>query len=285
MERLDGWLVIDKPLGITSRDAVDRAAHWFPRKTRIGHAGTLDPLATGVLVIAVGKATRLIEYVQDMLKTYTATFQFGATSATDDAEGPIAIVADAVDPGQVAVEAALATFIGNIEQTPPAYSAARIDGQRAYAKARAGSPTLPTPKMVRIDGIDVLNYSYPTLRVRIRCGKGTYVRSLARDLGAKLGTGGYVTELRRDAVGGFTNAEATPLDVAAPELSPLARGVAALPRLELADDAVHRLRMGQTIVMDASRGGDIACFDGLGSLVAIGRCSDTLKLRPVKVFH
>ncbi len=284
-ERLDGWLVIDKPLGITSRDAVDRVARWFPRRTTIGHAGTLDPLATGVLVIAVGKATRLIEYVQDMGKTYTANFQLGATSATDDAEGPIEAFADAVDPGQATVEATLATFVGTIEQTPPAYSAAKIDGQRAYAKARAGSPTLPSPKLVRIDGIDLFNYSYPTLRVQIRCGKGTYIRSLARDLGARLGTGGYVAELRRDAIGGFTNSEAASLDVANSELSPLSRGVVALPRLELTDDVAQRFRMGQTISIDASCVGDIACFDGLGSLVAIGRCTDTLALRPVKVFH
>ncbi len=284
-ERPDGWLVIDKPLGITSRDAVDRVARWFPRKMTIGHAGTLDPLATGVLVIAVGKATRLIEYVQDMAKTYTATFRLGATSATDDAEGPIEAVADAVDPGQTAVEVALASFVGCIEQTPPAYSAAKIDGQRAYAKARAGSPTLPTPKLVRIDGIDLLSYSYPTLCVQVRCGKGTYIRSLARDLGARLGTGCFVSELRRDAIGGFTNTEAAALDAANPELSPLARGVDALPRLELTDDAVYRLRLGQTIVVDASHGADIACFDRLGSLVAIGHCNDELRLRPVKVFH
>jgi tRNA pseudouridine55 synthase len=285
IEGNDGWLVIDKPLGMTSRAAVDHAARWFPRRTTIGHAGTLDPLATGVLVIAVGKATRLIEYVQDMAKAYTATFTFGATSATDDNEGPIEVVTDASDPGRDVIEAALATFIGTIEQTPPAFSAAKIDGQRAYAKARRGTPELPHAKLVRIDRIDVLEYSYPTLRVEIGCGKGTYIRSLARDLGAKLGCGGYVSALRRDAVGDFTPLKATSLDDPMPRLMTLAHGVVSLPKITLSDTDVCRFQMGQGIAApNGCAVGTVACLDAGSRLVAIAVMLANQRLQPSKVF-
>ena len=281
---LHGWLVIDKPLGMTSRAVVDHAARWFPRKTSIGHAGTLDPLATGVLVIAVGKATRLIEYVQEMAKTYTASFTLGATSATDDAEGPIEKVAGATDPGRTIVDAALVKFVGNIGQTPPAYSAAKVAGQRAYARARAGSPVLPTAKTVRIDAIDVLDYAFPRLRVQVRCGKGTYIRSIARDLGQALGIGGYVSELRRDTIGDFTNQDATALDSPDARLYPLERGVTALPSCQLSDEQLRRLCLGQTI-SDAGLdfGLPIACFDGRGNLAAIASSPQPGWLKPVKV--
>src|SRR4029079_15811446 len=133
-----GMLVIDKPVGVTSRDAVDMALRWFPRGTKIGHTGTLDPLASGVLVLCLGHATRLTEFVQAMPKEYTSEFTLGARSETDEAEGPIVAVNDIVRPNRSAVEEVLNEFIGTIEQTPPAYSAARIGGRRAYALARRG---------------------------------------------------------------------------------------------------------------------------------------------------
>lgn len=284
-ERTDGWLVIDKPLGMTSRAAVDRAARWFPKKTTIGHAGTLDPLATGVLVIGVGKATRLIEYVQDMTKTYTATFTLGATSATDDAEGPITQSPNAVDPGRNAVETALVSFIGITEQTPPAFSAARVAGKRAYKAARAGVAVTPNAKPIRIDRINILEYQFPIMRVEVSCGKGTYIRSLARDLGDRLGSGCYVSALRREAVGCFTPLEATSFDDAAPHMIALSYGVACLTRLTLSEAEVRRFQMGQSTIAPGGCSTDfIACFDTEDNLVAIAAASANQRLQPTKVF-
>src|SRR5262249_9674427 len=178
----DGLLVLDKPAGITSRSAVDRALRWFPRRTRLGHAGTLDPLATGVLVLCLGGATRLAEYVQRMGKTYTSTFVLGATSDTDDADGTVTPVPGAADPGRGAVAAALAGLVGTLEQVPPAFSAAKVTGRRAYDLARRGEEVPLRPRPVEVYGIDVLRYEYPFLDVEVRCGKGTYIRALARDL-------------------------------------------------------------------------------------------------------
>src|SRR4051794_35563280 len=178
-----GLLVLDKPVGITSRDAVDRALGWFPPKTRVGHTGTLDPLASGVLVLCVGRATRLTEYVQAMGKTYVADVMLGGRSATDDAEGPITLVAVHRIPDRAAVEEALSHFVGRIEQVPPAYSAAKVGGRRAYDLARRGADVALAPRTVRVDAIDVRAFDYPRLTLEVRCGKGTYVRSLARDLG------------------------------------------------------------------------------------------------------
>jgi tRNA pseudouridine55 synthase len=284
-ERIDGWLVIDKPLGMTSRAVVDRAARWFPRGISIGHTGTLDPLATGVLVIAVGKATRLAEYVQDMVKTYSATFTLGATSATDDAEGPITSTPNAGDPGRATVEATLTSFIGTTQQRPPVFSAVRVAGKRAYKAARAGIAVTPNAKSVRIDRIDILEYQFPTLRVEVRCGKGTYIRSLARDLGTKLGCGGYASALRREAVGGFTTLEATSFDDQLPRLILLSRGIVGLPRTSLCHTDVKRLGLGQSIVApDGSSVGPIACFDGEMNLVAIAAVQADQRLQPTKVF-
>src|SRR5262249_14807566 len=169
-----GLLVIDKPGGITSRDAVDRALRWFPRGTRVGHTGTLDPLATGVLVLCVGSATRLTEYVQQMGKTYRTTVRLGARSDTDDADGTVTPVVGAVAPTREQLDACLQGFLGEFEQVPPAFSAAKVTGQRAYDLARKGQEVTLQPRKVRVDGIDVLRYDYPEADLEVRCGKGTY---------------------------------------------------------------------------------------------------------------
>jgi len=280
-----GWLVLDKPHGMSSRAAVDRAQRWFPRGTALGHTGTLDPLATGVLVLAVGRATRLAEFVQQMDKVYEAEFTLGAVSETDDAEGPITATPHAIEPSAAAITEALASFVGITEQVPPAYSAAKVAGRRSYQRARAGAAVLPKAKPVRIDRIDMLDNAFPTLKLRITCGKGTYVRSLARDVGAKLGVGGYVSALRRTAVGAFTSAEATPLDADGPRLLPLERGVDALPRVIIRDPDVRRFRLGQTILTSdgAPAAAELACFDRAGRLVAVARPLDNGRLQPVKV--
>src|SRR5688572_19173855 len=197
----DGLLVLDKPAGLTSREGVDRALRWFPRGTRVGHTGTLDPLATGVLVLCVGVATRLTEYVQAMGKTYFTTVRLGARSDTDDADGTVTPVEGARPPGREELERCLGGFVGEIEQVPPAYSAAKVSGARAYDLARRGREVSLAARRVRVDGIDLLRYDYPEADLEVRCGKGTYVRSLARDLGERLGCGGLVQVLRRTRVG------------------------------------------------------------------------------------
>lgn len=210
---MHGWLVIDKSPGMTSRDAVNRVQRWFPRGTKIGHTGTLDPLATGVLVLCIGSTTKLAHLVQGMGKAYISTFRLGATSDTDDADGTVTVDPTAVDPGEARIREVLAGFEGTIEQLPPAYSALKVDGRRAYDLARRGTAVSLAPRPVRIDTVRLLAYQWPFAEVEIECGKGTYIRSIARDLGAKLGVGGLVATLRRTRVGPFSADQGVSVDV------------------------------------------------------------------------
>ncbi|HEY2784631.1 MAG TPA: tRNA pseudouridine(55) synthase TruB [Fimbriiglobus sp.] len=200
---MNGFLVLDKPGGITSRDAVNWAQRGFPRGTKIGHTGTLDPLATGVLVLCVGPACKLADRVQAMPKTYVSRFRLGATSTSDDADGTIA-ANDSLPVPEEVVRRELARFVGTIAQIPPQVSAVKVGGKRAYATARKGQAVALVARPVRVDAIQVLAYAWPYLDVEIDCGKGTYVRSIARDLGHALGCGGLVETLRRTKVGPFT---------------------------------------------------------------------------------
>src|SRR4051794_1805562 len=255
---MNGLLVIDKPGGMTSRDVVNRVQRWFPRKTKIGHTGTLDPLATGVLVVCVGAATRLADYVQAMGKTYRSRFRLGATSTTDDADGTVTPNPAAAVPTREAIDAALQSFLGCVEQVPPAFSALKVDGRRAYSVARAGQDVELAARVVRIDAIRVLAYDWPFLDVEIDCGKGTYIRSIARDLGAGLGVGGMVETLRRTRVGPFTAEQgsgvaATPEEAQA-RLLPMAAAVAGMDQVRLDAETVKRFRCGQ-VVHDPASGG------------------------------
>jgi tRNA pseudouridine55 synthase len=292
----DGLLVIDKPRGLTSRDVVDRAQRWFPRGTRVGHTGTLDPLATGVLVLCVGRATRLAEFVQDMKKVYRAGLRLGARSDTDDAEGAVTRVEVSRPPSRTEIEIALRGFIGEIEQVPPAYSAAKVAGRRAYDLARCGEAVSLKPRRVRIDRIDVLAEAYPRLELEIHCGKGTYIRSLARDLGNRLGCGALIETLRRVRVGVFEAANALPLEADAASaraaLLPLSAALADLPRVVLTDPEAARLVRGQSLPLaafkiepSATNGDRAAAFDRNGSLIALVDVDrSTGFLRPGKVF-
>lgn len=210
---MNGFLVIDKPAGLTSRDAVNRVQTWFPRGTKIGHTGTLDPLATGVLVLCVGAATKLADAVQGMGKAYSSRFRLGAISDTDDADGTVTPTPDAVPPAEERVRAALAGFVGVVEQTPPAFSALKVNGRRAHDLARRGQTVALAARPVRIDAVRLVRYEWPFVDVEIDCGKGTYVRSVARDLGAALGVGGLVESLRRTRVGPFTAEQGVGVDV------------------------------------------------------------------------
>lgn len=213
---LDGFLNLNKPLKMTSAHALNRVKRQLPRGTKIGHAGTLDPLAQGVLVAMLGRCTKLCERVMGQPKQYEAIIRLGATSATDDAEGPITPVAhDVVEPTAEQIDLALARFVGTIEQMPPAFSALKIGGKRACDRVRAGEAVELKPRSIRIDSIVRLGYAWPDLTIRVDCGRGTYVRSLARDIGSALGTGGYLAGLVRTGVGRFRIEDAVNLETLA----------------------------------------------------------------------
>jgi tRNA pseudouridine55 synthase len=287
----DGLLVLDKPGGMTSRAALDRALRWFPRGTRMGHTGTLDPLATGVLVACLGSATRLAEYVQRMPKTYRSRFRLGVRSDTDDADGTVTPVEDTVPPDAAAVSAALAGFVGKLEQVPPAFSAAKVSGRRAYDLARAGRQLTLTARTVEVYGIEVLTYEYPSLDVEVHCGKGTYVRSLARDLGDRLGCGAMVEMLRRIRVGPFAVEDAVPLEAdgeaVGGRLLPPEAAVAELPRVTLPAAEVAQIFRGLPGELPEAipEAGQVAVFDAAGRFAAVARVDAPRRLLlPEKVF-
>lgn len=295
----NGLLVLDKPAGITSRDAVNRAAGWFPRRTKLGHTGTLDPLATGVLVLCVGQATRLAEFVQEMSKSYRTDAVFGVRSDTDDADGTLTPVPGAAMPALSEVESALGRFIGTIEQVPPAFSAIKVAGRRAHDLARGGEAVELTARPVRIDRIDIVAYDPPRLTLEVYCGKGTYIRSLVRDLGDALGCGAHVATLRRLWVGPFRAEDGVSLEDDATavraKLLPLVSAVDELPRLRVTDAEAARLRTGQAVEAGAAElaaahrrdgvrpdAGRVAVLVG-PELVAVAEVGPGRVLRPVKV--
>jgi tRNA pseudouridine55 synthase len=223
-----------------------------------------------------------------MAKTYRSTFRLGAVSDTDDADGAVAETDDPPIPGAEQVATVLADFVGRLEQLPPSYSAARVNGRRAYALARRGQTVELAPRLVTVYGIEILSWNWPFLDVEVRCGKGTYIRSLARDLGARLGCGGMVQTLRRTCVGPFTAETALPLDASketvAAAILPPAWAVHDLPRVALPSAAVAALRKGQSVIADKAypESAEIAALEDDGHLVAITRF-DQGRLRPEKV--
>ncbi len=198
----DAVLNVNKPSGMSSRQAVDLVKR-LVRPAKVGHAGTLDPLASGVLLVCIGKATRLISFVQQMPKRYSATFLLGRESATEDVEGEVTLLPDPHIPSQQELEMASRSFVGTIEQRPPAYSALKVQGKRAYQLARAGKAVELAPRKVHVHALKVCRYEYPRLELEICCGAGTYVRSLGRDLAESLGTAAVMSELVRTAIGHF----------------------------------------------------------------------------------
>jgi tRNA pseudouridine55 synthase len=290
-----GLLVLDKPAGMTSREVVNRAQRWFPRGTRIGHAGTLDPLATGVLVLGVGTATKLLEYVQRMEKTYRAAVLLGARSDTDDADGLVERVNVERPPDERLVVECLQGFVGEFLQVPPNFSAAKVTGRRAYDLARRGGEVSLGPRQVHINGIDLIAYEYPRLEVLVRCGKGTYIRSLARDLGEQLGCGALVQTLRRTRIGPFGAEEALTPDIdaatARSRLLPLSEAVAGLPQVTLPDAELAQFCHGRAVACTCrgksahveGKGTEFAVFDHTGTLKGVGVLSRNELLAPAKV--
>ncbi|REJ86669.1 MAG: tRNA pseudouridine(55) synthase TruB [Planctomycetota bacterium] len=277
-----GLLNVDKPRGVSSRVVVDRVEQTAGKtkagKVKVGHAGTLDPIASGVLVICLGTATRLIEYVQQMPKAYRATFLLGQSSPSCDIETEITKLVDAPRPTRAEIERAAANFHGEIEQRPPAFSAVKIGGQRAYKRARRGEDVEMPLRTVRIDTIDVVTYDAPRLVLDIRCGSGTYIRSLGRDLAESLGTAAVMSELVRTGIGDFTLREATRLDDLNPDtledyLLPPLRAVADLPRVRLDRGEIEEIRHGRTIARSdeiaVAESGQLAAVDEQDRLVAL----------------
>jgi len=197
---MDEFLLVDKRAGISSAAVVNKVK-WLLKAAKAGHCGTLDPLATGLLILCFGRATKLAQFIIGSEKTYEATIRLGATSTTYDADGEITPVADTAAPATAQIEDALRQFIGTISQKPPIYSALKVEGRPLYEYARKQKPIDARVREVEVKRFEVLEYQYPELRVRIECSTGTYVRSLAYDLGQVLGCGGYIAALRRTGIG------------------------------------------------------------------------------------
>ena len=291
---VSGWLVVDKPAGITSTAVVNKVK-WAMDAQKAGHAGTLDPAATGVLAIALGEATKTVPYVTDALKCYRFMVNLGAATTTDDAEGSV-ISVSAARPSDGEIEAALAAFRGDIQQVPPQFSAVKVDGERAYDLAREGEAMDLAARPLWVERLVVLSRpSADQAELEMVCGKGGYVRSIARDLGAALGCLGHVAWLRREWSGPFTAAEGISLeqiDALAKTaeldrfLKPLELGLADLPELPCTPEGAARLKNGNPgMVLASSVGyGDEAWASYQGRAVAVGIYKSG-ELHPSRVFN
>ena len=252
---ISGWLILDKPYDMTSTQAVGKVRWLFGAK-KAGHAGTLDPLATGILPIALGEATKTVPNVQDGEKLYRFTVKWGTSTATDDAEGTVIGTSD-IRPTTEAIEALLPAFTGEIMQAPPAFSAIKIDGERAYDLARAGETVVIDPRPVIIESFRLVAHDGEHSSFEVACQKGTYVRALARDLAEALGTKGHVVKLHRAAVGPFTDAraialatlEATPPEARDALLLPVASALTAVPEVRLSEAQAAVVRNGNPVLL------------------------------------
>ena len=295
---IHGWLCLDKPAGMTSTEAVTRVRR-ITRARKVGHGGTLDPLATGVLPIALGEATKTVAYVMEGRKQYRFTVRLGEARTNDDAEGEV-IARSERRPTTAEIEAALPTFLGRIEQVPPRFAAVKVDGERAYDLARRGETVELAARPVEVDGFDLVERPDPDHVIfEVVCGRGTYVRALVRDLGDRLGCLAHVVALRRLRVGPFGVADALSLpaleqlvaDDALPQaLLPVASALGELPALALTEPQAHRLRAGQTIrvapglvVGEVQDDATIRAM-AAGQMVALARLQGG-ELSPLRVFN
>lgn len=292
-----GWLILDKPAGMTSTEAVSRIKRLY-QAAKAGHAGTLDPLATGVLPIALGEATKTVPFVVESCKEYRFTVRFGAETDTDDAEGKVVAQSD-LRPSCAEIEAGLADFTGEIQQVPPRYSALKVDGARAYDLARDEEIFALQPRRVSVDWLRLIEHpDKDRALLEARCGKGTYVRALARDLGRALGCYGHVEALRRTRVGAFAEESAVTLaalealaeqghDALISALQPVETALADIPALAISGPDADRLRRGQAVLL---RGRDAPVVEGTvyatsrGTLVALGEV-ERGELHPKRIFN
>jgi len=291
---VSGWIVLDKPVGIGSTECVSKLK-WLYQAQKAGHAGTLDPLASGMLPIALGEATKTVPYVMDGVKTYRFTVVWGAQTSTDDLEGEVVERSD-IRPSEAEIRQVMPAYVGEIEQVPPAFSAIKINGERAYALARAGETVEIEPRAVTVHRLELLEAGDDRAVFECECSKGTYVRALARDMGRDLGCFGHVGELRRTAVGPFGEDDLVPLselvamegDIEALDGELLPAGVALedLPQVELTPPQAGRIRAGNSVLL---RGRDAIthaeeAYATLGDeLVAIGSIEQG-SFNPKRVF-
>ncbi|MFD2052735.1 tRNA pseudouridine(55) synthase TruB [Mesorhizobium calcicola] len=318
---ISGWLVLDKPVGMGSTEAVSKIK-WLFQAEKAGHAGTLDPLASGMLPIALGEATKTVPYVQDGAKIYRFTVAWGQERSTDDLEGPVTKSAD-LRPSEAEVLALLPKYTGVIMQTPPQFSAIKISGERAYDLARDGATVDIPAREVEIGRLDIIEHDADHTVFEVECGKGTYVRSLARDMGRDLGCFGHISELRRVEVEPFTpddfvtiaeleaarfgaqdedNSDSTdvadtteaadavdvPIDFGAIDalLVDTAAALDCLPQIAISDDAATKIRLGNPVIIrgrDAPVEAEEACATARGKLVAIGAIEQGM-FKPKRVF-
>lgn len=300
-----GWVVLDKPLGMTSTQGVAAVRRIFDAQ-KAGHAGTLDPLATGILAIALGEATKTVPYAMDADKTYRFIATWGEARDSDDAEGAVTGTSP-VRPSREDILAMLPRFTGTLTQVPPAYSAIKVQGNRAYDLARDGETVVLEPRQVEVYEARLLNAVQDSAEFEIRCGKGTYVRSWVRDIAQALGTLGYVSALRRTALGGWEEKDAVTLDTLTPfmhspaafgYLKPLATALDGIPALAVGGPDTVRIRSGNPILIRANLfarmkgeldGGDLQgqtvfLQDEAGSPVALAEIAEG-ELRPFRVFN
>ncbi len=293
-EKVDGWVVLDKAVGLGSTPAVGKVRRLFGAQ-KAGHGGTLDPLASGVLPIALGEATKTVPFVMDGRKEYRFTIRFGEARSTEDLEGEVTERSDA-RPSDEAIRAALPAFVGTIEQMPPAFSALKVDGRRAYDLARAGEAVDLKPRPVTIERLTLVGRPDPDhADFVVACGKGTYIRSLGRDLARSLGSVGHLSALRRTAAGPFRDAAAISLSklealghipALLGVLAPVETALDDIPALALTEAQADRLRQGQPVLLtrDVPPPGTLVRARAGSKLVALVR-SDGFALKPVRVFN
>ena len=282
-----GLVVVDKPAGITSHDVVARVRRLAGTR-KVGHAGTLDPMATGVLVVGVNRATRLLGHLMLTEKAYDATVRLGVSTTTDDAEGEVVATTSAGHLDEAAVRATLAAFVGDIEQVPTAVSAIKVDGKRAYQRVRDGEEVELKARPVTIHELEVLEVRVEgetvDVDISLRCSSGTYVRAIARDAGARLGVGGHLSALRRTAVGPYTLELARTLDELADEFAmvPIADAArAAFPAVDLDAGAADDVRVGRALDLEIAALSAVFAPDG--TFLALYEPRDG-RARPVAVF-
>lgn len=288
---VNGWLIVDKPAGVTST-AVVAKVRWALDAKKAGHAGTLDPDATGVLAVALGEATKTVATVTDALKCYDFTVNWGAETTTDDASGEVVRTSD-IRPDRAAIAAALPAFTGDIMQVPPAFSAVKVDGERAYDLAREGEELDLAARPLWVESLTLLECGADSARLEMVCGKGGYVRSIARDLGRALGCLGHVAHLRRTWSGPFDASEGVPFDRIDREvqdwldsqLLPLEVALADLPMLRATPEGAVRIRNGNPgQVTGTAEWGDLVWVADATGPVCIGRYQGGL-VQPERVFN
>lgn len=270
-----GLVVVDKPSGMTSHDVVARVRRLAGTR-KVGHAGTLDPMATGVLLVGVERATRLLGHLMLTEKAYDAVVRLGVATSTDDAEGEVTARASAAPVTEERLRAALAAQVGDIEQVPSSVSAVKVDGRRAYARVRDGEAVVLKPRPVTIGSLDVTGVrrgdDVLDVDISVRCSSGTYIRAIARDVGDALGVGGHLTALRRTAVGPFTVDEARTLESLGQDLSVLPIADVArrcFPHRVLAAEQAAAVRVGRRLPADLGHSGPVALLDETGELLAL----------------